>query len=85
MENMTTGTIVSVKMQWWLKINTRAVRAGALDGAMFPYVIKVQYAVAGREYVKRKWIMRKDYEPVVGDTVRVIYDDLKPERIKISY
>lgn len=85
MENMTTGTIVSVKKQWWLKINTRAVRAGALDGAMFPYVIKVQYAVAGREYVKRKWIMRKDYEPVVGDTVRVIYDDLKPERIKISY
>ena len=85
MENMTTGTIVSVKKQWWLKINTRAVRAGALDGAMFPYVIKVQYAVAGREYVQRKWIMRKDYEPVVGDTVRVIYDDLKPERIKISY
>ena len=85
MENMTTGTIVSVKKQWWLKINTRAVRAGALDGAMFPYVIKVQYAVAGREYVQRKWIMRKDYVPVVGDTVRVIYDDLKPERIKISY
>ena len=85
MENMTTGTIVSVKKQWWLKINTRAVRAGSLDGAMFPYVIKVQYAVAGREYVQRKWIMRKDYVPVVGDTVRVIYDDLKPERIKISY
>lgn len=85
MENMTTGTIVSVKKQWWLKINTSAVRAGALDGAMFPYVIKVQYAVAGREYVKRKWIMRKDYVPVVGDTVRVIYDDLKPGKIKISY
>ena len=85
MENMTTGTIVSVKKQWWLKIYKKAVRFGSQDGAMFPYVIKVQYAVAGREYVQRKWIMRKDYEPVVGDTVRVIYDDLKPERIKISY
>lgn len=82
---MTTGTVVSVKKQWWLKINTKAVRRGALDGAMFPYVIKVMYTVAGKEYVKRKWVMRKDYEPMVGDTVRVIYDDLKPERIKISY
>lgn len=82
---MTTGTVVSVKKQWWLKINTKAVRAGALDGAMFPYVIKVKYLAEGKEYVKRKWVMRKDYEPMVGDTVRVIYDDMKPEKIKLSY
>ena len=85
MEMMTTGTVVSVKKQWWLKINTKAVRAGALDGAMFPYVIKVKYLAEGKEYVKRKWVMRKDYEPMVGDTVRVIYDDMKPEKIKLSY
>ena len=82
---MTTGTVVSVKKQWWLKINTKAVRAGALDGAMFPYVITVKYLVEGKEYVKRKWVMRKDYEPMVGDPVRVIYDDMKPEKIKLSY
>ena len=85
MENTTTGTIVSARKQWWLKINTKAVRAGALDGAMFPYVIKVKYLAEGKEYVKRKWVMRKDYEPMVGDTVRVIYDDMKPEKIKLSY
>lgn len=56
---------------------------GALDGALFPYVIKVRYDVAGKEYVKRKWIIRKDYVPVIGDSVRVVYDDLKPERIKL--
>ena len=83
MENTTTGTIVSVKKQWWLKINTKAVRMGAWDVALFPYVIKVRYDVAGKEYVKRKWIMRKDYVPVIGDSVRVIYDDLKPAKIKV--
>ena len=36
------GTVVSVKKQWWLKINTKAVRLGPLDGAIFPHVIKVQ-------------------------------------------
>jgi hypothetical protein len=85
MENTTTGTIVSAKKQWWLKINTKAVRRGTLDGALFPYVIKVRYEVEGKEYVRRKWIMRKGYEPVVGDTVRVYYDVMKPERITLSF
>ena len=85
MEKETTGTIVSVKKQWWLKINANASRMGSRDGAMFPFVIKVQYTVAGKEHVKRMWVMRKDFFPAVGDTVRVIYDDSKPEKIKITY
>ena len=85
MEKTTTGTIISAKKQWWLKINTKAVRAGTMDGALFPYVIKVRYMVEGKEYVRRKLIIRKDYVPMEGDTVRVIYEEMKPERIKLSY
>ena len=50
----TTGTIISVKKQWWLKINNKPIRKGALDGAAFPYVIKVKYVVDGKEYIKRR-------------------------------
>ena len=52
----TTGTIISAKKQWWLKINKKPIRKGPLDGAVFPYIIKVRYMVDGKEYIKRKWI-----------------------------
>ena len=33
MDKETLGTVVSVKKQWWLKINTKPVRMHALDSA----------------------------------------------------
>ena len=52
----TIGTVVSVKKQWWLKINTKPVRAHAFDGAIFPHIVKVMYCVDGIKYYKKKWI-----------------------------
>ena len=83
MPNTTTGTVVSVKTQWWLKINTKMFRLHALDGAIFPHIIKVKYLVDGQEYVRRKWILTKNRVPEKGDAVGVLYDDRKPERIKL--
>lgn len=82
MQNTTTGEVVSVKKQWWLKINTKVIRRGALDGAVFPHILKLRYMVYGKEYVRRKWILTKHPVPVEGDTVGVVYDDMKPDRIK---
>ena len=45
MNEKTTGTVISAAKQWWLKINTKPVRMHAMDGAIFPYIIRVQYAV----------------------------------------
>ncbi len=42
------GTVVSAARQWWLKINTKPVRLHAMDGATFPYILKVQYEVSGK-------------------------------------
>ena len=53
MEKQTEGIVVSVKKQWWLKVNTKAFRRGPLDGATFPHIIKVKYTVEGTEYFKR--------------------------------
>ena len=79
----TTGTVLSVQKQWWLKINTKAVRTHALDGAVFPHIIKVQYAVNGKTYMKRKWIGATSRPPMVGSTVTVLYNESNPGKGKV--
>ena len=54
MNEKTTGTVISVAKQWWLKINTKPVRMHAMDGAIFPYIIRVQYAVGDVYKLVRK-------------------------------
>lgn len=83
MNRETMGTVVSSKMQWWLKINTKPVREFATDGAIFPYVIKVSYIVNGKEYTKRKWLNAGEPVPGVGDVIKVTYDEDKPARAKV--
>ena len=84
MQKTTTGTVLSVKTQWWLKVNTKAIRMGALDGAIFPHVLKVRYLVDGEEYIKRKWSLTKKTVPSEGDKVQVIYDELNPKKMKLE-
>ena len=83
MDKQTDGIVISVKKQWWLKVNTKMVRSGPLDGATFPHIIKVSYWVEGTEYFKRKWIGAGKAVPVVGSTVTVIYDSEKPNKAKV--
>ena len=85
MEKETSGTVVSVATQWWLKVNSKPVRAGSMDGALFPHVIKVTYTVDGREYAKRKWAGAGVPVPVKGNSVKVVYDAEKPSKARIVY
>lgn len=83
MNKETVGTVVSVKKQWWLKVNTKPIRSGTLDGAVFPYVIKVRYYVDGCEFTKRKWIKAGAFVPCLEDSLKVVYSEGKPEKAKI--
>ena len=83
MDQETTGTVLSAKRQWWLKINTKPVRKHAFDGAIFPYIITVQYTVDGIPYSKRKWIHAGRPVPPAGSTVKVAYCQSKPAKAKI--
>lgn len=85
MERRTTGTIISARRQWWLKVNRKAFRTGPLDGAAFPYIVKIRYMAAGREYTAVKWIGTGYPVPSEGDTVELVYDSERPEKIKIIY
>ena len=79
----TMGTVVSAARQWWLKVNTKPVRTGSLDGAVFPHIIKVTYTADGAAYSKRKWIGAGNPVPGIGTAVKVIYDEEKPSKAKI--
>lgn len=83
MEKKTIGTVVSVKKQWWLKVNTKPIRMHVLDGATFPHIINVKYSVSGQEYTKRKWIKACETPPNLGSEVTVIYDENKPRKGKV--
>ena len=83
MDKETIGTVQSVAKQWWFKLNTKPIRMGAMDGAAFPHVIKVQYVVDGNTYVKRKWIGAGKAVPAVGSKVTVLYCSHKPGKANI--
>ena len=83
MDKETIGTVQSVATQWWLKVNTKPIRTGALDGATFPHIIKVQYVVDGHTYTKRQWIGAGKPVPAVGSKITVRYCSHKPRKAQI--
>ncbi len=85
MRKETTGTVISVSKQWWLKINTKVIRKGPMDGAVFPHIIKVSYIVDGKEYTGKKWISAGTPVPIEGGSVKVVYNDDAPTKAEILY
>ena len=84
MENKTIGIILSVKKQWWLKVNTNPVRMHALDGATFPHIVTVKYTVDGTEIGKKKWLKSFITPPSVNEQVTVIYRTDKPTKFRLE-
>lgn len=83
MEKETVGTVLSVKKQWWLKVNTKAFRTGPLDGATFPHIVKIQYVVDGKEYTLRKWYGASEIPPFVGAAIKVFYQEETPSNSRV--
>lgn len=83
MDRQTTGTVIAVTKLWWLKVNSKPVRAIGTQGAIYPYVIKITYSVDGKEYTKRKWINAGQPVPKVGNDMQVLYSPDKPSKAKI--
>jgi len=83
MEMETTGTVLSVSRQWWLKINRSPVRVLGTHGAVYPHIVKVRYAADGIEYVRRKWVRAGDPVPRVGASAKVLYAGDNPKRARV--
>ena len=79
----TQGIVIKASKQWWLKINTKKIRTDPFDGAIFPYIIKVEYVVNDKKYYTRKWISAGLPVPEIGSLITVRYEENKPSRGKI--
>lgn len=84
LEKETTGTVISVTKQWWLKVNRKPVRTHAMDGAAFPHIIKVKYTIGVKDYTCQKWIGAGNKIPDKGTTIKVIYCEDKPSKARIE-
>ena len=79
----TDGTLRAVQTQYWLKVNTKAARTSALDGAIFPAVVTVEYSVKGQSYTVKLWQSPRAMHGLVGQPVTVCYDPAMPQRCAI--
>ncbi|MBE5770679.1 MAG: hypothetical protein E7336_04830 [Clostridiales bacterium] len=74
----TTATVTDVKVCWWLKINTKPIRANAWDGAVFPHMVHFRYTVNGVSYTgKRYWPWRLT-PPGRGEELTISFDPARP-------
>jgi hypothetical protein len=85
MDKETTGTVISVARQWWLKVNTKPFRKGFWDGATFPHIMKVQYIAEEKTYVKSIWIGAGKPVPTVGSNLTVLYRSDTPNKAKVLF
>ena len=78
------GTVVSAAKQWWLIVNNKPMRTHALDGAVFQYIIKVNYTVDGKDFTCRKWINVGNRTPAQGSAVKVFCEEDRPAKARIA-
>ena len=79
----TQGTVTQVKTCWWLKVNTKAVRFGPMDGAMFPHIIYFTYTAYGKTYQGKRYVNWNKRCPVSGEKLTVYYEKNDPSRYAV--
>jgi len=79
----TGGVVTEQKTLWWIKINTKAVRFGPMDGAMFPGFIRFTYSVEGIEYIGASLVSPYVRCPIKGQNIVVYYDPDNPSKYAV--
>ena len=79
----TKGIVTEVKHCWWLKVNTKSVRKGTLDGALFPHIIHFTYSVNGQTYAGKRYVNWNKRCPVKDERLTVYYEEASPEKYAV--
>ncbi len=79
----TVGTVTNVKTVTAIKVNTKPVRANALDGAKFPHIIEFTYEVNGKEYKGKRFLSYSQFCPPKGSKIEIFYDSADPSKYTI--
>ena len=80
-KNSVDGKIIKINKLWWLKINKKSFRTTPLDGATFPYKVKIEYSVNNKKYRKSKIIYWGNDSVNVEDSVVVTYKQNNPLKV----
>ena len=76
----TLGTVTQVKTCRWLKVNTKPVRRGPMDGAAFPHIFCFTYTVGERTYRGKRYVHWNKRCPQPGETVTVYFEKENPAK-----
>ena len=79
----TEGVVQEVKTCWWLKVNTKPVRFGTMDGAVFPHIIRFAYQAEGRTYVGKRYVSWRKRCPQKGEKLTVYYEKEDPAKYAV--
>ncbi len=80
----TLGIITEQKTLYWIKINTKPVRMGPMDGAIFPGFIRFTYTVEGIEYRGSRLVSPYVRCPEKGMKITVFYDANNPSKYAVN-
>ena len=75
----TEGIVCKVSTCYWLKVNTKAVRASASDGAVYPHIIHFTYTADHKEYSGKRYV----HCPYEGEKITVYYEAEKPDNYAV--
>ena len=75
------GIIIKVNKLWLIKKNRKILRTSPLDGATFPYLIKVKYKINNKIYEKTKIVYWENENINIGDKVIVTCRENKHSKI----
>lgn len=78
------GVVTKVKTCWWIKVNTKAVRMGPLDGAQFPHVVCFEYKLDGVPYQGSRYLSWSARCPRVGEKITVFADKDAPKNYAVQ-
>ena len=81
---MATGKVTRQSTLYWIKINTKSVRLGPGDGAIFPGFIHFAYSVDGIEYEGTRFVSPYARCPQKDESIIVYYDKNNPEKYGID-
>ena len=79
----TKGSVTAVKTCYWFKVNTKAVRAYASDGAVYPHIIHFTYTVNNKVYNGKRYVQWNKRCPYEGEKITVYYEAQKPENYAV--
>ena len=77
------GTVTAVKTCYWLKVNTKAVRLGPMDGAKFPHIVHFTYEVDGMQYKGSRFYNWNKEPPLKGGVINVYFDLAAPQKYAV--